>query len=121
MILILKPNIDAETREFRRLEAFLKNLANIEMRVHRVEGARQVLTEIYLIGDTAALSLDEMRSFPGVEHVVRVSEEYRVLGRHKDDHRPNHFSYQDVNFSQDTLNDQLVAQRVSRVLQLRVS
>lgn len=45
-----------------------------------------------------------MRSFPGVDHVVRVSEEYRVLGRHKDDHRPNHFSYQGVQFSQDNLN-----------------
>ena len=104
MIIILKPYIDGETREFHRLEAHLKNLPNIEMRVHHVQGAEQVLTEIYLIGNTAALSLDEMKSFPGVDHVVRVSEEYRVLGRHKDDNRPNRFSYQDVNFSQDNLN-----------------
>jgi len=104
MILILKPYIDSETREYKRLESHLKNLQNIEFRVHRVQGAEQVLTEIYLIGSTAALSLEEMRSFPGVDHVVRVSEEYRVLGRHKDDHRPNHFSYQGVQFSQDNLN-----------------
>ena len=104
MIIILKPYIHGETREFQRLEAHLKNLPNIEMRVHHVQGAEQVLTEIYLIGNTAALSLDEMKSFPGVDHVVRVSEEYRVLGRHKDDHRPNNFSYNGVQYSQDNLN-----------------
>ncbi|MBK8813770.1 MAG: 3-deoxy-7-phosphoheptulonate synthase [Acidobacteria bacterium] len=104
MIIILKPQTDAESREFLRLESHLKNLPNIEMRVHHVQGAEQVLTEIYLIGNTAAISLDEMRSFPGVDHVVRVSEEYRVLGRHKNDSRPNHFIYQGVVFSQDNLN-----------------
>lgn len=104
MILILKPSIDTESREYKRLEGHLKNLPNIEMRIHKVQGAEQVLTEIYLIGNTSALSLEEMKSFPGVDHVVRVSEEYRILGRHKDDHRPNHFSYQGVRFSQDNLN-----------------
>jgi 3-deoxy-7-phosphoheptulonate synthase len=104
MILILKPYIDDETREFRRIESHLKNLPNIEMRVHQVQGAEQVLTEIYLIGNTAALSLEEMKSFPGVDHVVRVSEEYRILGRHLDDHRTNHFTYQGVRFGQDNLN-----------------
>src|SRR5215213_2149093 len=104
MILILKPNIDAESREFQRVKDYLKNFQNIEMRVHQVQGAEQVLTEVYLIGNTAALSLDEMKSFPGVDHAVRVSEEYRVLGRHKEDNRPNYFSYNGVEFSQDNLN-----------------
>jgi 3-deoxy-7-phosphoheptulonate synthase len=104
MIIILKPDVDAQSREFQRLETHLKNSPGIEMRVHRVQGAEQVLTEIYLIGNTAALSLEEMKSFPGVEHAVRVSEEYRVLGRHKGDTRPSHFSYNGVEFSQDNLN-----------------
>lgn len=104
MILILKPNIDAESREFQRIEEHLKKTPNVEMRVHKVQGAEQTLTEVYLIGNTAALSLEEMNSFPGVEHAVRVSEEYRVLGRHKDDNRANHFSYNGVTFSQDNLN-----------------
>jgi len=104
MILILKPEIDTESREYKRLENHINNYPNIEMRVHRVQGAEQVLTEVYLIGNTSALSLEEMKSFPGVEHAVRVSEEYRVLGRHKDDHRPNYFKYNGVTFSQDNLN-----------------
>lgn len=104
MILILKPNIDTDSTEYQRLEKRLKNLPNIEWRVHRVQGAEQVLTEIYLIGNTAAISLEEMKSFSAVDHVVRVSEEYRVLGRHREDSRANNFSYQGVRFSQDNLN-----------------
>jgi 3-deoxy-7-phosphoheptulonate synthase len=45
-----------------------------------------------------------MKNLPGVEHVVRVSEEYRVLGRHKADNRPAHFDYNGVRFGQDTLH-----------------
>jgi 3-deoxy-7-phosphoheptulonate synthase len=45
-----------------------------------------------------------MKSLPGVERVVRVSEEYRVIGRHKHDDRPSYFEYQGVRFGQDTLN-----------------
>jgi|CXWL01.1.fsa_nt_gi 3-deoxy-7-phosphoheptulonate synthase len=104
MILLLKPNIDSSTREFQRLESHLQNLPNIEFRVHTVQGREQLLTEIYLIGNTAALSLDEMKSFPGVDHAVRVSEEYRVLGRHKDDSRSTSFEYNGVTFGQDNLN-----------------
>lgn len=104
MILILKPHIDETTREFQRLEKHLTNVPNIEMRVHKVQGAEQTLTEVYLIGNTAALSLEEMKSFPGVDTVVRVSEKYRVLGRHKDDNRANHFTYNGVEFSQNNLN-----------------
>lgn len=104
MILVLKPNLDETTREYQRIESHLKNLTNIEFRVHRVQGKEQLLTEIYLIGNTAALSLEEMRSFPGIDHAVRVSEEYRVLGRHKEDKRPSEFEYNGVRFGQDNLN-----------------
>ncbi len=104
MILVLKPNIDEKTREFQRIEAHLKNFQNIEILVHNFQGTEKLLTELHLIGNTAALSVDEMKSFPGVEHVIRVSEVYRVLGRHKGDQRPNNFTYNGVNFSQDNLN-----------------
>ncbi|HEX8189238.1 MAG TPA: hypothetical protein VF586_12860 [Pyrinomonadaceae bacterium] len=45
-----------------------------------------------------------MRQLPGVDHVVRVSEEYRVVGRHRDDERPTSFDYKGVRFGQDTLH-----------------
>lgn len=104
MIIILKPNIDNASREFKRIEAHLNNFSEIEMRVHHVQGKEKLLTEIYLIGRTQQLSPDEIRGFAGVEHVVRVSEEYRVLGRHKDDSRPSGFTYQGIEFGQHNLN-----------------
>lgn len=104
MILILKPNISLESREYKRLEGHLQNLTNIEYRIHHVQGAEQTLTEIYLIGSTSALAVEEMRAFQAVNNVVRISEQYKVLGRHKDDSRSSGFIYNGVDFSQDNLN-----------------
>ncbi|HHO68570.1 MAG TPA: 3-deoxy-7-phosphoheptulonate synthase, partial [Gammaproteobacteria bacterium] len=96
MILILEPDTTTDSPEFRQLLEYLDNLPNIRHRVHQETGVQQLLTEVYLIGDTAALPLEDMRSLPAVERVVRVSEEYRVLGRHRDDTRPTHFEYNGV-------------------------
>ena len=104
MILILHPDTDKDGAEYRQLMDFLSNLHNIQSRVHDEKGSLQVLTEIYLVGDTASLVVDEMESLPCVERVVRVSEEYRVLGRHHDDVRPTHFEYNGIRFGQDNLN-----------------
>ena len=91
MILILHANTDKNGDDYRQLMASLANLSNIQTRVHDEVGARQVLTEIYLVGDTATLSAEDMESFTCVERVVRVSEEYRILGRHHDDKRATYF------------------------------
>jgi 3-deoxy-7-phosphoheptulonate synthase len=104
MILILTPDIKPESEVYRQLMAHLSRLPNIEARVHREQGAEKSLTEIYLIGNTLGIPIEEMKALPGVERVVRVSEEYRVLGRHKDDDRPAHFDYQGLRFGQDTLH-----------------
>ena len=104
MILILHADTDKNAEDYRQLMAFLDNLDNIQARVHEEVGTQQVLTEIYLVGDTAALSAEDMQSFTCVERVVRVSEEYRVLGRHHDDKRATYFDYNGVRFGQDNLN-----------------
>lgn len=104
MILILTPNVDLDSDDYRQLTTYLDNLSGIQHRMHHEQGTEQRLTEIYLIGDTAALSKDYMQSLPCVERVVRVSEAYRVLGRHRGDDRPTHFDYNGVRFGQDTLH-----------------
>lgn len=104
MILILDPELDRASAEYTRLIDFLESLDDIEFRIHEVQGAEQLLTEIYLIGHTSALSLEDMRRLPGVARAVRVSEPYRVLGRHKDDARPSSFEYNGVTFGQDTFH-----------------
>jgi 3-deoxy-7-phosphoheptulonate synthase len=104
MILILEANTDPQGAPYRQLMDYLARLPNIRSRVHQEVGTLQTLTEIYLIGDTAALSLDDMRTLPTVERVVRVSQEYRILGRHRDDARASSFEYNGVTFSQDNLH-----------------
>lgn len=104
MILILAPNTRTDSDAFRQLETFLGRIPNIRHRIHQESGEQQLLTEVYLIGDTASLSIEEIANLPAVERVVRISEEYRVLGRHQDDRRPTSFEYNGVRFGQDNLN-----------------
>jgi len=104
MILILQPEIGPLSTEYNELMQHLARLPNIQVRVHEERGAQQTLTEIYLIGETAKLDMTELESLPGVERAVRISQEYRVLGRHRDDHRSCHFEYNGVTFSQENLH-----------------
>ena len=104
MILILTPNIEPESNTYQQLMTHLSRLPDIKLRVHREAGAERALTEIYLIGNTSSIPSEDMKDLPGVDRVVRVSEEYRVLGRHRDDHRSSHFDYQGLRFGQDTLH-----------------
>ncbi len=104
MIIILQPDVGDKSPEFRQILDYLANKRNIKTRVHQVVGALRSVTEIYLIGDTQALDQTEIEGLPGVERVVRISEDYRIVGRHKDDGRPTSFEYNGVQFSQDNLN-----------------
>ena len=104
MILVLSPDTGPESPEYKQLLTHLANLPGISTRVRTEVGSEQTLTEVYLIGNTKALPIEDMQTLPCVERVVRISEEYRVLGRHKNDNRPTYFDYNGVRFGQDTLN-----------------
>lgn len=104
MILILSPNISTTDHQFTQLMSHLSGLSNIQTKVHEIQGDQQHLTEVYLLGQTASLNIEDMRNLPGVERVVRISQEYRVLGRHQDDTRKSGFDYNGVKFSQNNLH-----------------
>ena len=104
MIVILDSSITEQSEEYQRTLDHLSQLPGITARIHKVQGDQQDLTEIYLIGDTKTLSADDIQALPGVERVIRVSEEYRILGRHRDQQRVSGFEYNGVLFSQDTLH-----------------
>ena len=103
MIVILHPDTSQDDPALKKLLDFLNEQQDISTTIHEVVGTEQRLTEIYLIGNTAALEREVIESFEVVEKVVRVSREYRILGRHRDDVRPSHFSYNGVSFGQDNL------------------
>src|SRR5690606_27944934 len=104
MLLILHPDIIESSETYRTTLDFLHKLPGIRIKKHLVQGQEQVLTEIYLIGNTKALDQEELEALPGVERAVRISEEYRVLGRHRDDRRISGFDYRGLRFDQDTLH-----------------
>jgi 3-deoxy-7-phosphoheptulonate synthase len=104
MLVILHPDTDSGSEAYQQTWAQLQQLPGIEAKIHVVQGQQQKLTEIYLVGDTHAIEKETIESLPAVERVIRISAEYRILGRHSDDRRQAGFTYNDVSFNQDNLN-----------------
>ncbi len=104
MLIILQPDVDEQTPAFQFTWNYLNNLPGITIKKHVVRGRQQKLTEVYLVGDTAKLSKDVLAALPAVERVIRISEAYRILGRHHDDRRTTGFTYNGLRFDQDTLH-----------------
>ena len=104
MLVILHPDTAPESEEYRDTFSHLQQLQGVEIREHVVEGQQQRLTEIYLLGDTHTVDQEEIESLPAVERVIRISQEYRILGRHRDEHRVSGFDYNGVRFDQDSLH-----------------
>lgn len=104
MILILQPNVDRSSEPYRQLISHLDDNEYFTYSIHEVQGTEQRLTEIYLLGNTAALGVDQMKSLPCVDRVVRIQEAYRILGRHGEDVRHNGFTYNGVTINQQNLH-----------------
>ncbi|KAA3616246.1 MAG: 3-deoxy-7-phosphoheptulonate synthase [Calditrichaeota bacterium] len=104
MLVILHPNMDESSEEFRRTWDYLEALTEIRTQKHIVEGNQQQLTEIYLIGNTQKINRTDIESLPAVERVIRISEDYRILGRHNDDNRQSGFEYNGLHFTQQNLH-----------------
>ena len=100
MLAILHPDTALDSEAYCQTMHFLENLPGVSVRVHEVQGAKQRLTEVYLLGDTKSLDKDEIEALPAVERAIRISDDYRILGRHKDDRRQSGFTYNDVTFDQ---------------------
>lgn len=104
MLIILHPDTAHDSDEYRQTLAFLEQLPNVSVRVHEVQGAKQTLTELYLLGDTKVIAQDDIEALPAVERVIRISDDYRILGRHRYDDRQSGFTYNGVLFDQRNLN-----------------
>jgi len=104
MLVILYPDIDDQSPAFKETWAHLTHLENVTVRKHHVFGELQTLTEVYLLGDTHRIDKRSIEALPAVERVIRISEEYRILGRHKDQFRTTGFDYNGVHFDQESLH-----------------
>ena len=104
MIVILDPQLSGDSPETVGILEYLHAVPGITPKIHQVTGTQQVLTEIYLVGNTSTLNRAEIESLSGVNRVVKVSRAYAVLGRHAGDSRSYGFNYNGVTFNQDNLN-----------------
>ena len=60
MLVILNPNTDETTEDFKLTWQYLLGLPDIRLQKHKVQGRGQKLTEIYLIGNTAKVNQEEI-------------------------------------------------------------
>ncbi len=104
MIVILRAESSLDTKEGQAVLAYLQSKPGIAPRTHSITGVDRTLSEIYVIGDVGTLDQSEIESLAGVEKVVRVSREYRVIGRHTGDVRSSGFTYNGVRFDQQSLH-----------------
>jgi 3-deoxy-7-phosphoheptulonate synthase len=65
-----------------------------------LEGVSHTMTEVHLIGQTAQVPTDVFEALPGVMQVVRVSQKYRIIGRHGNKRETAGFEYNGVRFDE---------------------
>lgn len=104
MIVILKPDTPKDSEAVRQVLAIAGRYEGVTSRLHVVEGATRSLIEVYLIGSTVTVPTEPFEELDCVERVVRVSEKYRIIGRHKGQVEAVGFQYQGLTFDQDSLH-----------------
>src|SRR2546429_4788530 len=83
MIVIFRPDVEPAGPEVERVLRQVSHYSGVHCEVHSIRGATRTLTEVYLIGRTDTVSREGLEQLPGVERVVRISERYRLIGRHQ--------------------------------------
>ena len=98
MIIMLEP--DAPPAVAESVLKAASQFPGVTPRTHVVAGASFALTEVYLLGPTAQIPAEVFQTLPGVRQVVRVSEKYRVIGRHRGQRETAGFEYNGVTFDE---------------------
>ena len=104
MIIILKPDVASDGPEIQELLTRASRYPNVVAKTHTYRGETHVLTEVHLIGETKVVPTDAFSEHPAVVRVVRVSEKYRILGRHDGQVEAVGFEYRGIRFAQDTFH-----------------
>jgi 3-deoxy-7-phosphoheptulonate synthase len=104
VIVILKPDTPRDSEGVRQVLDIAARYEGVSSRLHVVEGATRSLIEVYLIGSTITVPTEPFEKLDVVERVVRVSEKYRIIGRHKGQVEAFGFQYQGLTFDQETLH-----------------
>ncbi len=105
MIVILKPDTPPYGPEVAEVLREVERFPGLSARLCEApQGTSRRLVEIYLVGPTQGIPEATFSELPCVERVVRVSQKYRLLGRHASDLASGSFEESGVRFDQDTLH-----------------
>ena len=104
MIIILRPDVAADGPEVASLLARASRFPSVTTKVFTHRGETHSLTEVHLIGETKVVPTEAFAELPFVVRVVRVSEKYRMIGRHRGQIEGVGFEYRGLRFGQDTLH-----------------
>lgn len=104
MIIVMRSDITETADEVNHVLAVARLFAGVSTQVHTIKGTTRTLVEIYLLGATEAIPTRIFEEIVGVERVVRVTDRYRTIGRHKAPLESMGFDYNGVRFSQDALH-----------------
>lgn len=98
MIVTLKANAPREAADFVVEQAL--RFPGVTPRVHRFAGSGGEVVEVHLLGDTQKVPERLFADLPAVRRVVRVSQKYRVIGRHGAADADVGFVYNGVRFDE---------------------
>lgn len=85
--MIITLEADAAKEDLGRVLELIKN-HGLSYKVQEYQGTFHKVIEILLFGDTKSVPLSAFEGLPGVLRVVRVSQKYRLIGRHDDSNSP---------------------------------
>ncbi len=77
-----------------------KRFAGVSPRQYSFEGKDGTVTEVHLVGDTQKVPESAFVELPAVRRVVRVSENYRLIGRHGQTDTAIGFAYRGLRFDE---------------------
>jgi 3-deoxy-7-phosphoheptulonate synthase len=104
VIIVMRGDVSAEADAVKDVVRIASRYPGVETRVRTIEGATRNLTEVYLVGSTAAVPSEPFEEIAGVEKVIRIRAKYRAIGRHEGQAEALGFAYKGVQFSQDSFH-----------------
>ncbi|TDJ66157.1 MAG: 3-deoxy-7-phosphoheptulonate synthase [Planctomycetota bacterium] len=90
----------ASEQELEAVLSVAARFAGVTPTKYVFEGAASTVVEVHLIGDTAKVPESAFDELPSVRHVVRVSQKFRLIGRHGRADAPVGFEYNGVRFDE---------------------
>ena len=104
MIIILQPDVAPDGPEVKDILAVAAQYEGLSGKVYTFKGQTHSLVEVHLVGETKLVPSEAFADRRGVVRVVRVSERYRLIGRHAGQVEAVGFDYRGEHFGQDTFH-----------------